>query len=868
MGRRKLPSIPTQRAEKVSETPPAPVYLISSTPVVSPSLERQYHAQDPRAYSQPTSRTASLSSLSLSSSSATANCRTVDPAILPGAAIINAKPKLLLRQTTSAAAGDRSTVLGQASGTKMPSPLARVLLKKELKEVLERRRESLEACEIEANQRQYIVHRMLITGLLPEYRSVDIDNIPNVIPCLLPVELISGARVVPSEVPSTTTSVTTTSLPERSSVPPSSSSVQIATQEVGISTDDFCLEPELKSVGVQSESSFAAATAYTAIPSSFYHAAATSLRRQIKHDRLNAFTTSTDATAVLQPRLRSTETQTNGTTTYEAHSNRSSSRRHCSTASNLFSASEPNLLESTAKYFAEYDRQLREHGRRLKNRFAFSDDDPINRETRKQRVMDELAQRKEKISSMIDLYAASSFPIIHPTSDYSSTVPHYGSLPRIDFPTTRSPRSNGRDYINRNRSRHLFGYGSLPRNYERYIERSYGDAQSDHFQSLPIPTGRYDAPLRSWHSVTPTTAEDPILDSRTRLYATRSMNYLDPWLSYQQRLPESSVTFGRPLMKVAYDDLYRPQYVSGARAQNFDGPQSLPNTDIISQYANYLSNQFITDQQKLLNGSPAEERLYLNQAKKRPYSVPRYRSSTTSDQALPMLNYEDPLSSMEADPALLRPDQPVPRPIIPDPYANFPSYAQSDHYENWPWYQQLSYANSSALDNNAVLPYYSSHFPQTPNTLPGPSLLGQVYSRNDTNYGSRPSHHATEYGNYYRDKGAHQLRDSSNRNYAVRNHYSYIPYSTQYHAGNPYLGIGKQSYSPKQPSVFPDNYPTTSQQPSHALRAWSNGNIPMNSYDAVYPKEDGMNRMYTTLSNQRPMRLQHYGNGATSIMYS
>lgn len=857
MGRRKLPSIPTQRTEKVSETPPAPVYLTSSAPVVSPTPDRQYHTQDPRAYSQPTSRTASLSNLSLPSSSSTVYCRTVDPAILPGAAIVNAKPKLLLRQTTSAATGDRSSMLGQTSGTKMPSPLARVLLKKELKEVLERRRESLEACEIEANQRQYIVHRMLITGLLPEYRSVDIDNIPNVIPCLLPVELISGARVVPSEAPSTTTSVTTTPVPERFSIPHSSSSIQSGTQEKGVSTDDFCLEPKLKSVGIQSENSFVNGNAYTAISSSTYHATTTSLKRQMKDNRLDPFTINTDTTATLQPRFRSTETQTNCAATYEAHSNRSSSRRHRSSASNKFSSSEPNLLESTAKYFAEYDRQLREHGRRLKNRFAFSDDDPINRETRKQRVMDELAQRKEKISSMIDLYSPLSFPIT--TSDYSSTVPHYGSLPRIDFPTTRSPRSNRRDYVHHNRSRSSFGYGSLPRNYERYNERSYGDSQNVYYQSLPIPTGRCDALSRSSHNINPTTAEDPIL------YATRSTNYLDPWLSYQ-RLPESDVTFGRPLMKVAYDDLYGLQYMPSARAQNFCGPQGLPNTDIISQYANYLSNQFITDQQKLMSGYPAEERIYLNQAKRRPYSVPKYRSSTTVGQALPMVNYENPLPSIEVDSACLHPNQPVQRPIISGPCVNFPSYVQSDHYESWPWYQQLPYTSNSAIGDNVTPSYhYSNYFPQTPNTLPG---VSPVYSRNDANYGSRPSHYAIEYGNYYRDRTAHRLRDSSNRNYAVRNRHLYTPYSNQCHTSNRYMSVGEQPYSLNQPSIFLDNYSYTSQQPTHAVRTWSNGNIPMNNYDAVYPKDDALNRMYTTLRNQRSTRPQHYGNGATSFMHS
>ncbi|MCP9266371.1 C2 domain protein [Dirofilaria immitis] len=392
MGRRKLPSIPTQRTERSAKRLPL----------------RSTSHQAPRLYLRlPTDNTI---------------LRILVPTHNPLLRLLM-RSQIAPSTDNFCCSGDRSSVLGHPSSAKMPSPLARVLLKKELKEVLERRRESLEACEIEANQRQYIVHRMLITGLLPEYRSVDIDNIPNVIPCLLPVELISGARVVPSEIPSTTTSVTTTPVPERSSVPPSLSSAQSGAQEVGISTDDFRLEPKLKSVGVQSESS---------LPLQL-HILPYLAQRQAEHDRYDTFTANTDVTAVLQPQFRSTETQTNGVMTYEAHSNRSSGRRHRSSASNLFSSSEPNLLESTAKYFAEYDRQLREHGRRLKNRFAFNDDDPVNRETRKQRVMDELAQRKEKISSMIDLYSPSAFPTIHPTSDYSSTVPHYGSLPGSIF---------------------------------------------------------------------------------------------------------------------------------------------------------------------------------------------------------------------------------------------------------------------------------------------------------------------------------------------------------------------------------------------------------------------------------------------------
>ncbi|VDM67969.1 unnamed protein product, partial [Strongylus vulgaris] len=175
---------------------PAPVYINASAPIPSTSSsysifgvsstctqtilppEKLPNGHLPTEYSRPSS-----------AASGTSFARSIDPAIIPGASFQpTAKPKTALRHPVSFAKSKPS------HAPKIPNTLARVLLKKELKEALSRRREALEACEIEANQRQYIVHKMLVTGLLPEARE---DDTPNVIHCLLPMELISGARVIP-----------------------------------------------------------------------------------------------------------------------------------------------------------------------------------------------------------------------------------------------------------------------------------------------------------------------------------------------------------------------------------------------------------------------------------------------------------------------------------------------------------------------------------------------------------------------------------------------------------------------------------------------------------------------------------------------
>uniref|UniRef100_A0A915AW72 PDZ domain-containing protein n=1 Tax=Parascaris univalens TaxID=6257 RepID=A0A915AW72_PARUN len=914
MGRRKLPSIPTQRAEKASDAPPAPIYLTSSAPLLPSTSQQQSHfSQDTRAYSRPSSRTASLTDLSRPSSSASSvissqGYRTVDPAIIPGAAIASdVRPKPPLRQTTTAATGGRPPpVLTQAS-SKMPSTLARVLLKKELKEVLERRRESLEACEIEANHRQYVVHRMLITGLLPEYRPADIDDIPNVIPCLLPVELISGARVIRNggstaaeSSKTTVTTAATTAAGEQHFA--QAASVVAQTQEVGVSTDEFPPEPRSKSVGTQAELSHISSRVCSPPSSSSYHMPSTSLRMQIEHERSSSS----------QPRVRSAETQTNGLSAHDQRRSKAttpstySRRQKASNNGNHASSSDPNLLESTAKYFAEYDRQLREHGRRLKNRFAFTDDDPVSRESKKLRLMDELAQRKEKISSMTDLSSSANFPTIYPSSDYASTVPHYGSLPTIDYPITRngrSPPSRLRDFTYRDPMRvEPFGYGSLPRNYERYMDIYGYDAGQDDFVQPPhVSTRRYDALSRSLHDLN-LSSDDNIIDPRMRPFTTRSTGYLDRYGDVSSRFDHFQPSRRKPI----YGSLHGPDVRSMQR--RFDGPQSLPNSDMISQYANYLSNQFMTGQQQLMNEYPNQPTSLSDDAYKvslPTYSTGRYdaplsdsRLQTMQDSLVqpstePYSTYETQPSNygmsvnqratyqpsgFETQSALPSSYSYADQPYIADNFANVPSYQYSGQPGSagtfQPDYRYPTLPLTSCLPPSAVFGYQ-------PSTISAP--LSQVYSRNDDNYGSRPTHFATEYGNFHRNRvaagSAQTLNDLTNRNYIRSQQYPDI-----YSASTAGLSVGRYGTRLPQsrhnisdplainqlPSSATDPYRTYDNGLTQQRygRAWPNGNPLTSSYDAVYPKEDALTRMYATAAYPRSSRFQQTGNTAEFISQS
>ncbi|VDD94924.1 unnamed protein product [Enterobius vermicularis] len=882
MGRRKLPSLPPQRTEKASEGLPPPIYLTSSAPLYSAESERSTAAQEQSAFTRTKVRTSSYSDLTRpsSASSVLSNAdyhSTIDPTIIPGATIAGVKPKT--RQTSSAVTGGKSAaLLAQTNKYKMPTTLARVLLKKELKEALEKRRESLEACEIEANQRQYVVRRMLLTGLLPESRPAEIDDIPNVIPCLLPIELISGANVIPTTSASTTTArkfteqkcCYTQSLPSTSK-----------TQSIAISTEDVTPSPlRAKSVGVQAGD--------VDLSSGLSSPASVQTFSVIQKDRGYRRLNSSLITSVA-PKYMSTETQTEHSSLSDRRRSKigtSSSAKRKSTKK--ISSSDTNLLETTAKYFAEYDRQLREHGRLMRHHFTFADDDPVKRETKKQRLIDELARRKEKISSMIDLNTATDYPTDYGASDYSSTVPHYGSLPRLDYTSSVRPSRYREDYG---------FYNSLPRNYERYRDMyDYNQPDYDLLQPQTLAGIRSDPLTRSLNDLRLDT-EDSIIDPRVRTSAAHSLDYYGRSNYPYRDTNRSAFAMRRPYpygRRYAADDL-NPQRLQYSDLDSSGKP------DMISQYANFLSNQFRTDQEEQLSrehkigagfSNISSSRLPTRSQYSGPMSdpYPTYRGSYSQQRYQPYgtSNYNatsyDPLYSEPASNPVAYPQR-IPERNIP--YTNLyntrydgdrlnsahPSLYEGQEYTGE--MQLNTFPNSSDYRSE---PFY-------------PRELSQVYSRNETNYGSRQPQTATDYGNFYRNRQPPPSLPYDSYDSYVNERYPGYGLQDSYHttynlAGPPYTSTpaypqNRQNLSVggttgfSNPSRQGRNEPSSYSVPLNTYGTQQNNNVsrygriwPQSSttyYDESYPHEDALTRVYASASDPyRSPRSQRLGNAAST----
>ncbi|GMR47913.1 hypothetical protein PMAYCL1PPCAC_18108 [Pristionchus mayeri] len=497
--------------------------------------------------------------------------------------------------------------------SKLPSTLARVKLKKELKEAVNRRRESLEATEIEANQRQYVVHKMLVTGLLPEPRE---DELPKVIPCLLPVELVEGARVTP------------TAFPRYESTPSepihSKREAAVSTEGAALWREEKRKEPRslsdeprrihsMKTEGTQTE----APLRESPLRLMRYEDERESRERQreVRHEREMMET---------EERRRKTD----------------------------------DLIDATRRYFEEYDRQLREIGERGRTSAArkhlnlSSEDDALARETRRLQILEELDRKRRERERLFG-------------EEYGRRRDHYGSLPRMD--RNRSPRSRGDYTLRENDPLPHYQYGSLPRNLERFgggpqIQVDYEQAFGSGPSHFPTSRSLYDL-----------YGEDPLVyDDITRTSNVpirgRSLGYLD----------QLGVDSDRLLLSAPYE----PHRQS---------------TDMISQYANYLSRQF---GDSTLGGSSFDHPTLPPPA---PLSIP-------------------PQREMMVDPP------------FSDPY-----------YPSLPLYPPPSTPYTSS--SRQPLP---SHLPPAMAPLSDPYSTSHVYSRSESNYGARPSFHSLDYGNLHR----------------------------------------------------------------------------------------------------------------------
>uniref|UniRef100_A0A1I7WN05 C2 domain-containing protein n=1 Tax=Heterorhabditis bacteriophora TaxID=37862 RepID=A0A1I7WN05_HETBA len=768
-----------------SQLSPAPVYINSSAPLSTTSSNYSLFTSSctqtsapcflpSEGKSLPNGHLTSEYSRPSSASSSASLSRSIDPAIIPGAAFHNvAKSKTAVRQPVSIILKTKT-----AYKTKIPNTLARVLLKKELKEALARRRESLEACEIEANQRQYVVHKMLITGLLPEARE---DDTPKVIPCLLPIELISGARVMPK----TTCTVATQKSETDESMERTPSTSTVAKTPLHTK----------HSVAVQSRDS------NIPLPSTRHHIMpSTSLRAQLSTEKRCALSTFGS--------FKNAETQTELPLTSSSLYNRLGRQERLSRKERFdVSAQTNDLLEATKKYFEDYDRQLKDLTEKAKRRLEFHDDDPLTRETRKMQLMEELARRRERMWANAEL-PSHSLPYRAPppqhglaSSDYSSTVPHYGSLPRIDYPSRnrRSPLS--RDFTCREPlSTYPYNYGSLPRNYERCLGQGQPlePIQVDYEQSFgsrPAPYGNQSRSMYDLHS-------DNIIDPRYRQTGQpinyRSLNYIDQLSSDPER--DRLLTFSSPLRSDPYKSTsnlgrsYANDTTNIAGSQMLAGTQS-QQTDMISQYANFLNNQFQTG---LLTGAADQ--------------LPRVSSMPAPMPPL-LTKYETPLSDSYTA-------------FQPNAAFAYPSQPYSDLYQ----------------------PQFDA-FPQT-------YSAPQVYSRNEINYGARPPNYSLDYGNMERlrmlESRTHMnqpIYDIYNQNAA---HYgSTMPSAPisilpQYPT-NQYQMPLRTSYPPTFAATEPSGYCG-----NIGPRSWSNGNLVPSDYESRFPREDALSRMYATMGRRRP----------------
>uniref|UniRef100_A0A915HQL7 Uncharacterized protein n=1 Tax=Romanomermis culicivorax TaxID=13658 RepID=A0A915HQL7_ROMCU len=343
------------------------------------------------------------------------------------------------------------------SGAKIPVTLARVLLKQELREALLRRSIQLEACEIEANQRQYNIHRHLLTGVYP--RSVGLDSVPSRIKCSLPQQLVEGCHVEYKK----PTSSTTTMLPscskyaEYTSAPtqrPFSASMQTLPYMSSMSTTATASEYFTRSnASTQFDASINASQSKRLVSGS----SQTFAQDEDVYGSIKT-TTSTLIYGNLSPKLKDADTQTK--TFINAASIVKFNDIHTNYGANFVRSFVEKFFlngRNTDQYLDV--RKVRKHQKHRKAISAMDyfsdedDDDQLTREIRKSKILSEIERRREKLLKQSLPYGAgyslTSFDSRiggAGASDYSSHIPHYGSLPRMD-----AYNHYGQDY------------GSLPR---------------------------------------------------------------------------------------------------------------------------------------------------------------------------------------------------------------------------------------------------------------------------------------------------------------------------------------------------------------------------------------------------------------------
>lgn len=652
----------------------------------------------------------------------------VDPAIIPGEifkvdSIKNVKisrPAIMSNaaSTTSLLYGNKNsgTQLSKAS----METLSHLKYKKELREALNIRRQTLEACEIEANHRQYTINRMLNSGLMPSHRSIEIESIPNVTKCTLPSELIKNVKIVFNN-------NKLNALPTKNE----SDLYSFGTKQFVSKYDSQSYlqqQPKMnlkKSVACQFNSCLVNNNNNEEAPSTqiLYSLPLTSLRYQLKEN---------------QQQKRDSETQTDKTSQTQTDFN-----------VQVFTEMDGNLLFKSAKNLPSikpnknYDQRLRKCIKKFdKPRFEFTDIQNISDiENKRREILYELNQRRNKISSMIDLRYLQEEPLIkYPTrfsinsSDYASIVPHYGSLPLIDYPTAATTTAKSRKLYSNAKNRYR-NYGSLPRNYERYMSDSKGNEL-----------------LMNSH----------LMDGSTSLY---NLNQLNNYNSNGYSFPTRSLNYLNA-------SNYSPQIYNSNKQQQQQLPYGVdttaPPTDyyggnMLSQFANYLNNQFLLNQQDNvdLNAPQFQQQSQQQIINDRLNAIPSTSIYMSNSEEIPLPQLDYSLNQLWNNPTQPRNFSHVysrnennygkrPFKYPPGDYGNYlhnraQNLSQLDNLQNFinhnrfnnemDYYPNPTWNYSPRFQQQKEQRYYSN---EQPEIIDGLNRVMQQYSRNSTANLQRP----------------------------------------------------------------------------------------------------------------------------------
>ncbi|KRY57068.1 Uncharacterized protein T03_3711 [Trichinella britovi] len=485
-----------------------------------------------------------------------------------------------------------STPLATNCRRLLPPTLARVLLKQELREALTKRLDKLEAAEIEANQREFVVGRYMATGVYPQ--SAGVDSAPSVVRCGLSPEMVRGCVVHfdRSRYLSSIRQRESSKAEFSNSYGQSSrygsyggeeqwnSSRLVRKKESFVKKDDSVVLLFVKFCGSSSvQTKRNDFTVQTSDVLERYKDASTQTVQQ------SSETTNSGNFVRFKPKddLLLSKHKNVGVSTSEGPT--------CRTISTSTDEIDEDRL--MARRRSEGNKKWRNLNSKSFTYFS-ADDDFASRESRRSKIRREIARRREKFSSYEDLFnlpphrADSTYrymddgmelnnyltPSLYSSSRFSG---HYGSLPRID---------------------RLYDYSPMSRN------ALYDDEPSSFSASYPLrPYQKYDRLYRS------DTA--PFVDGQDSAfhrgnYGTLTWRDQKPWFIDGQRSLSSSL----PYLNNLYESLdSQPEcsfrgYSRGRRfgeagTEQVNTPRS---SSMLSHYANYLHNDFLRRSSALDDG--------------------------------------------------------------------------------------------------------------------------------------------------------------------------------------------------------------------------------------------------------------------------